>query len=55
MTLLEDLFTLLEVALLEVFITIQQNYHLVRGLKMAIRPTLLRDFEFTVTMAKKQQ
>ena len=53
-TLLENLITLLGVALVEVFRTIQLNCHLVRGFtKMVVKPTLLRDFSITATMVRK--
>ena len=44
MTLLEDLVTLLGVALLEVFRKVNRNTSLLKYLQMVVKPTLLRDF-----------
>ena len=44
MTLLEDLITLLGVALLEVLKQFNRTVTLLKGLQIAIKPTQLRDF-----------
>ena len=45
MTLLEDLITLLGVALLEVFRQLNRNITLLEGLQIAVKPTLLKDLD----------
>ena len=45
MTLLEDLITLLEVALLQGFGQFNRNATLLKDLKIAIKTTLLRDLD----------
>ena len=45
MTLLEDLITLLAVALLEVFRQFNRNATLLEDLQIVVKPTLLRDLD----------
>ena len=45
MTLLEDLITLLGVALLEVFRHFNRNATLLEDLQIVVKPTLLRDLD----------
>ena len=55
MTLLEDLITLLGVALLEDLKQFNGTITLLKNLQLAIEPTWIRDFRNTTAMVRKKQ